>query len=215
MQPLLTTPTPRAPSVRPQVSPGIPTHAHGHGPSPSPPFSVSHQKKKKLALHALPPSCSLSTQAQAPPPAAPPLPSRRYVRRAVFSANAHLRACRSGAKASPRAGNDEKGARLLSPSPRPSTPLLSLSSPPTTHPPTHSTALVAALAAVAAALVTSPPPAAAAGKVQIRNPKVKVEKESRATLLARAKAERLADLRAKAGAAREGGGGKGGPVLGI
>ena len=137
------------------------------------------------------------------------------MRKAVFSANSHLRACRSGAKASPKSGERREGARLLSRTPRPSTPLLSLSSPPTIHPPTHSTALVAALAAAAAALVTSPPPAAAAGKVQIRNPKVKVEKESRATLLARAKAERLADLRAKAGAAREGGGGKGGPVLGI
>ncbi len=60
---------------------------------------------------------------------------------------------------------------------------------------THSTALAALASALL--LASAPPQALAAGKVKIRNPKVKVEKESRATLLARAKTERLADLKAK------------------
>ena len=72
----------------------------------------------------------------------------------------------------------------------------------------HSTALAALATTLlaAAAAATTPPPAAAAAKVRIKNPKTKVEKESRSTLLAKAKDARLAELRAKATAARTGGG---------
>ena len=51
------------------------------------------------------------------------------------------------------------------------------------------------------------PPALAANKpVRIKNPKKVVEKESRSTLLAKAKDARLAELRTKAAAAKTAGG---------
>jgi antitoxin component of MazEF toxin-antitoxin module len=60
--------------------------------------------------------------------------------------------------------------------------------------------------ALLATTAAAPLPAQAAKAAKgMKNPKVKVEKESRAVLLARAKEERLAELKAKAAAAREGG----------